>query len=105
MDEYRHKIFRFWALYTTGACIVLSVALEITTGMTALAVVSGVIWFSVFVWNCYYAYRDRRDRKGEERREREANTRAAMDSLCRPDRVRVREQIAQQMLHKPREKG
>ena len=104
MDEYRHKIFRFWALYATGACTVLSVALEITTGMTALAVVTGVIWFSVFLRNCYYAYQDRRDRKAGERREREANTRATMDSF-RPDRQRVREQIAQQMLHKPREKG
>src|SRR5690606_39374679 len=61
MDEYRHKIFRFWALYATGACTVLDVALEITNGLNALAVVTGAIWCSLFLWNCYYAYQDRRD--------------------------------------------
>ena len=61
-NEYRHKIFRFWSLYATGACTVLGVALEITNGRNALAVVTGAIWFSLFLWNCYYAYQDRRDR-------------------------------------------
>src|SRR5690606_41099578 len=59
-NEYRHKIFRFWSLYATGACTVLGVALEITNGLNALAVVTGVIGFSLFLWNCYYAYRDLR---------------------------------------------